>query len=472
MPPKEDILKACNAVPINNLINVINSGVVSYEELQRAGLREDKQDYIKRHLQEEEETLWNSATEQNTIESYNNYVSQTKLKQHLHEAQNAIISIEDDNAWNKACIAASPGAYLDYIYKYPQGRHLQEANSRIYSGAEREQVLDSLKRDLNAYKTDDIKRKVDNGVISWDDIRQIMGSERTLAIQQFQSPTQLPNAIAPQRLEDNTTEVYFWGTPGSGKTCALGTILSSAKRSGILEPLQCNGLYYMNLLSNIFVNDTFCILPDSTTVTSIQEMVMELTDAKGHQHKLTLIDLAGELFKTVFEMENKLEVKQDGRKLALEKAMSYLKDRRNNKIHFFVIEYGGHSRKHQWHGQCMSDYLTYMIQFLKRENVFSKSTVGVYVLVTKCDKIPCAKDERPRRASDYVDKEFASFWNAIKRACEDAGIRDLKKLSFSIGDVFAQELCKFDSTDTNKVIDKLLTKTPAIKKGIIDWLRK
>ena len=158
----------------------------------------------------------------------------------------------------------------------------------------------------------------------------------------------------------------------------------------------------------------------------------------------------------------------DERKAVLEKAMNYLRDRRNNKIHFFVVEYGAHNKK--WEGLNMSNYLSHMIQFLKKEKVFTKSTVGVYVLVTKCDKMNCSKEERPQKASEYVEQELAAFWNTLKKTCDWAEIKDVRKLAFSIGEVFAQQLCVYDGADTNKVIDKLLTKTPTISRRF-GWLR-
>ena len=469
MPQKKEILRACNAIPNKNLMNLINLGAISFEELKEAGLNEDKKEYIERCFEEEEANLWQSATSQNTLESYIKYISKNKLNKHLSEAQEAINSIKDDNAWNNARTVATPSAYRDYMAKYPKGKYISEAQSRINNGAEREYFLNALRSDHNAYSASEIKYKVSNGVVSWNDIQQIMGAEKTIAIQQFQMTTRLPNALAPDSLQDNTTEVYFWGTPGSGKTCALGTIISSVKRSGNLEALQCAGLHYMNLLSLIFVGNNFCILPNSTEVTNIQEMVMKLTDSKNRQHKLTLIDMAGELFKSVYEKEVAGDRLSDESQEVLNKAMSYLKDKRNNKIHFFVVEYGAHNKR--WEGLDMSSYLEHMIQYLKNKKVFTKSTVGVYVLVTKCDKINCPKEDRPRLASEYVETNYASFWTTLKRACDDAGIKDLKKLSFSIGEVFANQLCVFDGTDTNKVIDKLLTKTPAIKNRF-DWLRK
>ena len=540
MTQKEKILNACrnggNSIPNENLLNYINSEVVSFDELKNAGLSDEKAEYITQALESEETNLWNEATSNGTLDAYMAYIDSSKLRCHMEqaqakidefddakwneaqsqlssntlndyigcfpngkhvdecngllcdlpwletkrkntieaynqymqqypgkhdaEAQMAILSIQDDNTWNDACAANSSSAYRLYLSYFPEGKHKDEALMRVNSGAAGEQFLNALQYDQNAFTAYEIQEKVGNGVVTWDDIQNVMGGEKTYAIQNFQMPALLPNAIAPDSLQGNTTEVYFWGTPGSGKTCALGTILSSATRAGIIEPLQCSGLHYMNLLSNIFIGNDCCTLPDSTNVTNIQEMVMKLTDEKRHQHKLTLIDLAGELFRSVYKVNNHLQV-DDSNCQVLEKAMSYLKNRKNNKIHFFVVEYGAHEKK--WEGLNMSNYLSCMIQYLKNEKVFTKSTVGVYVLVTKCDKMDCAKEDRPRLAHEYVKQEFAAFWNTLEMTCKNAAIKDLKTLAFSIGDVFAQQLCVYDGEDTNKVIDKLLTKTPSIR---------
>ena len=540
MTQKEKILNACrnggNSIPNENLLNYINSEVVSFDELKNAGLSDEKAEYITQALESEETNLWNEATSNGTLDAYMAYIDSSKLRCHMEqaqakidefddakwneaqsqlssntlndyigcfpngkhvdecngllcdlpwletkrkntieaynqymqqypgkhdaEAQMAILSIQDDNTWNDACAANSSSAYRLYLSYFPEGKHKDEALMRVNSGAAGEQFLNALQYDQNAFTAYEIQEKVGNGVVTWDDIQNVMGGEKTYAIQNFQMPALLPNAIAPDSLQGNTTEVYFWGTPGSGKTCALGTILSSATRAGIIEPLQCSGLHYMNLLSNIFIGNDCCTLPDSTNVTNIQEMVMKLTDEKRHQHKLTLIDLAGELFRSVYKVNNHIQL-EESRCQVLEKAMSYLKNRKNNKIHFFVVEYGAHEKK--WEGLNMSNYLSCMIQYLKNEKVFTKSTVGVYVLVTKCDKMDCAKEDRPRLAHEYVKQEFAAFWNTLEMTCKKAAIKDLKTLAFSIGDVFAQQLCVYDGEDTNKVIDKLLTKTPSIR---------
>ena len=417
-----------------------------------------------------EDLPWLETKRKNTIEGYSTYIHKYPGK-HDAEAQSAIHDIKDDNEWANTCILNTTSAYRDYVNKFPHGKHLTEAQNRLNSGAAGEYFLNALRDDPNAYSASEIKRQAANHVISWNDVDDIFGFEKRRAIEDFDRADELVNKNGPDDLQPNSTEVYFWGTPGSGKTCALGTIISTAKRNGILEVKPSSGRDYLYRLSNLFVRDGICKLPGSTPLTTIPEMIIHLTEKKGNQrkqHRLTLVDLAGELFNSVYYSENDLSMTNEQQQI-VDKAMSYLKDQRNEKIHFFVVEYGAHNKT--WEGLSMTDYLDTMVQFLKTNKVFSKSTVGVYVLVTKCDKMDCQKEERPRVAYEYVQDELSSFWNTLEQTCKQAGISDIKTLSFSIGDVFAQNLCVYDGTDTNKVIDKLITKTPTIG-GIFDWLKK
>ena len=409
---------------------------------------------------------WIKTQEINTISAYEEYKAKYPGK-HTSEIIQRINDLNDDNDWENACLIGTTDAYRRYLNQHPNGKHAYEAQSRIQASAGHDIFIDELKDDPNSHDAHEIQVKVGNSVISWDDISSVFGEDKKDAIKGFNLPSPLPEKNPPAKLQGNSTEVYFWGTPSSGKTCALGSIISSAQSMGILEKLDCSGYDYMTRLSNIFDKRGFCTFPDSTSVENIQEMILKLRDKKSKQHKLTLIDLAGELFRSAFFKQNGLFLSQDKAE-TLDIALNYLKDTRNEKIHFFVVEYGAHDN--EWEGLKMVNYLDNMISFLKKENIFKKSTVGVYVLVTKCDKIPCAKEDRPRMAFEYVSQEMPSFWTNLESTCKKASVGDLKVLSFSVGDVFAKNLCKFEGADTTKVIDKLITKTDA-EGGFWDWLR-
>lgn len=409
---------------------------------------------------------WLEAKQRNTLQSYKDYQAAHPDK-HQVEVTAAISDLSDDLDWQAACSAATTVAYQGYLDTHQSGRHTAEASQRVAAAAHREEFLDKLRADRNAYGAKEIQQMVENNGASWNDIASVFGQTEADSIRQYARPADLPSSMPPPALDKNSTEVYFWGTPSSGKTCALGSIVSSVRSQGIYSPQKCAGFDYMTRLSNIFDQAGYCVFPESTAIGNIQEMRMTLKDGKQRDHHVTLIDLAGELFRSAYFKQNNLFLQADAEQ-TLDTALAYLNDGSNKKIHFFVVEYGAHGK--QWEGLRMADYLDNMVLYLRDQGVFRKSTVGVYVLVTKCDKIPCAPEERPQKAYEYVTQTLLSFYNTLQDVCKRAGVDDLTVLSFSVGEVFAQNLCAFDGTDTNKVVNKLLMKTPA-SSGKWGWLR-
>ena len=346
--------------------------------------------------------------------------------------------LNDDKDWNNAVVIGTTDSYRLYIKDHPSGKHVEEAKRRIQASAGKDLFLSELRDDCNSHGVLDIQHKIKNGVISKSDLINI--------------------------LEGDSTEIYFWGYRGSGKTCALGSVISSLKKHGNLKKQNCKGYDYMTRLSNIFATDNVCILPPSTENANIQEMIFEVEDSKKKKHKITLIDLAGEMIEIAYDKlhpnSGYNKTKEDFQSLKM--ALSYLKDTRNNKIHFFVVEYGSHSQSvGPYNNLKIEDLLDNMLSFLVDNKVFSKTTVGVYVLVTKCDKIMCSEEEMPQKAGEYVVNNFSMLWDNIKKACnaKEASIRDLRTISFSVGKVIAKDLCLFNDKYTSKIIDKFITKT-------------
>lgn len=409
------------------------------------------------------DTAWLEACHVNTIAAYRKYEERNPGRR-SEEISYRVYYLQDEIDYNNAVAQGSPDAIYRYLNNYPEGVYREDAQARLDAYAGRDRFLEALRQDHNAFQADEIKMNVDNGVANWDNIIEVLGAERTEALQRFVALPELPESTPPATLQSDSTEVYFWGTPSSGKTCALGSIISSCRRQGIFEGLQCAGYEYMTRLSNIFDSHGYCTLPPSTKFDNIQEMIMNLRDEKGKRHKVSLIDLAGELFRTVYFKGSNRMITTEAQN-ALDTTLGYLKDKRNNKIHFFVVEYGAEDRV--WEGLKMVDYLEKMVSFLREEKVMRTTTVGVYLLVTKCDLIPGPIEDRPRKAYEYIVSRLGSFWNTLQQACELGGVKDLKVLSFSIGDVFAQNLCYVDGSDSDKIIRKLLLKTRG-KGGFLD----
>lgn len=424
---------------------------------------------------------WVKAKGSGTIASYEEYLANPG--KHSAEAQRAIAELNDDNDWFIAEAANNRAAYQQYIEKHPTGKHVQKAQNALNASAGREKIIESVRKDRNAFSPEDFKKMVGNKIIEWGDIEGegLFTHDERVAIEGFVSPKELPYETPPEHLVAGLTEVYFWGTPDSGKTCALGAILSAAKNYGILKEVATeetgSGTKYMKQLSNIFVSDGICVFPHGTPPTSIQQMAIGLRAKKRRIHKMNLIDLAGELFKSLFYMLNDPQTYSTfgaPKKDALERTLSYLCDEKtkNDKIHFFIVAYGEERKTWEDVDLYMSDFLNTTVAYLNEKKIMQKNTVGVYVLVTKSDLMPCPVEERKSYAEKYVKEKMPDFYNNIVDICDNAGVTDLEIIPFSIGSVFAKKLGRFERENTDVVLNKLILKTYPEKSGFWGWLER
>ena len=377
--------------------------------------------------------------------------------------------LTDEVDWSNSLYENNISAFQRYLDLHPQGNHADEAQQRIEAAAGYEQFMREMASDPNNKLADEIKAAVANNVITWDDVMRIYGRDRTMAIQNFNGMVPLDvNGRTPAKLMPNSTEVYFWGTPSSGKTCALGSLLSGAEHFYFLEAQQCQGYNYMTRLKNVFRPNQICSLPPGTRVDDIQEMVFTIIDDRQRKHTMTFIDLAGEIFRAIFyDMNNMFLSEQHVQTLRVVK--NFLQDKTNPKIHFFVVEYGAENKI--WEGLLMKDYLSACSLYIKNNNIL-KYSAGVYILVTKCDKIGCPDELIVDQAEQYVQAHLSAFYKNLRDAARDAGIDDFQVIPFSIGEVFAGQLCNYDDSFIDDVIEVLLAKTRAQKKSKLDWLKQ
>lgn len=453
--------------------------------------------YTKEAEQMKEDLPWTKVKLNPTLDALDEYERSYPGK-HTDEIQKLREEIQDDLDFRN--VNNDKVKAQEYLNKHPYGKHVAEALEIINRpDSDKDIFIKNLKSNRNYYPARVIQRELGNRIIVESDLREIFTPKQIKAIIQYQEPTKLPDVSAQSELKKGYTEIYFWGIKGSGKTCAIGSILSGADKYGIFRPLACAGSDYMDMLSNLFTNG-ICILPDSTTTKSIPEMTLEMVDSDDRPHKMLFLDCAGEVFHAMYKQRHRLRITAEEQE-SLNKVQQYLQNDYNNKIHFFVIEYGENTPTKEVDpsslpGVRQKNILQELASYLKEQKIFRESTVGVYCLVTKSDMIDCEVEERPKKACEYVINNYPSFWNTIVDECKNANISECKTIAFSIGYVFAQDLCQLTPNkpsgvinnssldaktlwnpsghngDPEKVINKLLAKTEAEKDGLIGFFRQ
>lgn len=327
-------------------------------------------------------------------------------------------------------------------------------------------LLGVLERNPNLLSAGVLRGLVKSGLLTISDLCRVYDRELIKLYSKNGSPVQFVHAAPISELQEPFNEVYFWGIPSSGKTCALGALLSTLDTVfdddcawSAVQPLnQCQGFAYLNQLKTLFRGkDRYFELPQSTPSGSIYEMSYHINSRdKKRTYPISFIDLAGELFRAMYlsdtgaplsmELEEGLQV--------LRNVFSNNTKHSNRKVHFFVLEYGGHTRAYD--GLPQEVYLQSAINWLENLGVFDQGTDAIYLIITKCDKIDDADIQGALR--DYLEEEYAGFYRSLKMICEKHQIngRQLEVFPFSIGEVYMQNYCKFSPDYAVDVLNKIL----------------
>lgn len=344
------------------------------------------------------------------------------------------------------------------------------------------ELLSALRDDQNLIGSTVVKRLIAEAIISEYDLPQI-GIDPVFieALGHDLLTKAYPKPDGPlDKIGNLSTEVYFWGIPASGKTCAIGALLSMAFKTD-LDRLQqfkegaCQGRQYMSRLTEMFPYDpregvpaNVMPLPSGTPVKYTYEMFFELTDKKRNVYPITFIDMAGELVRCMYK-KNKGEQLSTEEEAALQTVTNVLKDNRtaNQKLHFFVLEYGGEHRRYE--GVSQTRYLLSAIDYLsnidagggQRFNVFESKTDAIYLLVTQVDKAGQDDDCLASHVRSYMNgpQSYNSIANQLQNICQTYHINGgrLAVLLFSLGEVCFKDYCRFNPRFTRNALQTLLS---------------
>jgi len=380
----------------------------------------------------------------------------------------SILKKKDDDAFASA-LTISDLEY--YLRVFPDGTNLtaakvkiqqlqDEEDNRIRIEGKRKRMLRKIKEDINEYAPDEIVNILsDNDLNSICDELGINASAVRNYIEpalKFNNIPQIETDIPPEY-----TDIFFWGIPSSGKTCALAAILSTIAKDYTMEAPDTNqqfGSTYRTGLVNMFRNDVGN-LPGRTIEDRTQYMpFLFYKRGEVNKRKISFFELSGEVFKYFFEVVNNSQIINDYDREAIEKSfrtLDLLLNSNNQKIHFFFIDYNQET-KHTVdnNGLTQSNYLeAASIYFRDRNNIFKKKTDAVYVVITKSDEIK--NDNKVETAKAFLQENFGSFMDVLKNQCKRNSVEFKVKL-FSIGDVYFKRICKINRTYSDDIIQDLL----------------
>lgn len=535
MVSKQNILDNVAEYSAEQLVEYIQQGIVTFDELVKDTDGEFdavKRKKVKELLDHADERAWERIQNEHTIETAQWYLDTFPNGAYRSQARSIKAEIEKqkedeyiqtttDDAWTLVDKNSSE-SLREFVKNFPNSNHVEEANklinqllydeimgvnadtlvSQIHNfqtdknltiEQKDNNIIDAIedyikgnkitKNDFLAKLSDDhnllssgvVKRLINQGIILTSDLLNL-GIEKAFIQRMFKGD----NAITfrtPEKLDrihKQSTEIYFWGIPSSGKSCALGAILSVAASGRIAKSMDpdtsSQGYGYMTKLIDLFQNGEIGTLLEGTPVDSFYEMGFDLVDKENRIHPITCIDMAGELMRCMYK-ENAGDPMSDSDIEMLDTMTKVLIDNRstNRKMHVFVIEYGAEDRKYE--GLPQKVYLEGAVSYIKDTGIFKKDTDAIYIMITKADK---AKNNSPSFFNQYINDRYLGFFNGLEQICKDNEINKghVEKLAFSLGDVCFQNFCKFDARPAENVVNLILQRSASFRGGKRGWFER
>ena len=519
---------------IDDLVAALKqAGVSNFDEFKSAAreigvpVKKSIQDQVAAKFANSDADAWKEAKRIDTEDAYWKYLDSNPEGEYREEARTRIEELEQntkdaasDDLW-ESINKGDVNEVQNFVNNYPNSTHHADA-LKILLELRRNQYLGvdikALEKQIKAIRTDAqinnpekaiydrIVSFINTGKITVDDLLEAIAKDNNFisghvayllwqngVITDFSKTgidsdfiAHMMENIPPQKFmapEPMThvsmnpcTEIYFWGIPSSGKSCALGAILRAANSGKIARSMQrnpnCQGYGYMNRLANLFEpNGSVGILPEGTAISSTYEMGFILEDEDGKEHPITCIDLAGELVRCMYKKDAG-EPLTDEQVAVLQTLTNVLIDKRtdNRKIHFFVIEYGAEDRLYE--GLRQSVYLEAAVAYIQRTGIFKKDTDGLYLLISKVDKAHVEGNELREKLREYISKYYQGFYNGLTKICKDNEINGGKVeiQPFTLGSVCFQNYCKFQDDTAATVVRTIIKRSYGYKPGKMNKL--
>lgn len=535
MVSKQNILDNVAEYSAEQLVEYIQQGIVNFDELVKDTDGEFdavKRKKVKELLDHADELAWERVQNEHTIETAQWYLDTFPNGAYRSQARSIKAEIEKqkedeyiqtttDDAWILVDKNSSE-SLREFVKNFPNSNHVEEANklinqllydeimgvnadtlvSQIHNfqtdknltiEQKDNNIIDAIedyikgnkitKNDFLVKLSDDhnllssgvVKRLINQGIILTSDLLNL-GIEKAFIQRMFKGDSAITFRTPEKldRIHKQSTEIYFWGIPSSGKSCALGAILSVAASGRIAKSMDpdtsSQGYGYMTKLIDLFQNGEIGTLLEGTPVDSFYEMGFDLVDKENRIHPITCIDMAGELMRCMYK-ENAGDPMSDSDIEMLDTMTKVLIDNRstNRKMHVFVIEYGAEDRKYE--GLPQKVYLEGAVSYIKDTGIFKKDTDAIYIMITKADK---AKNNSPSFFNQYINDKYLGFFNGLEQICKYNEINKghVEKLAFSLGDVCFQNFCKFDARPAENVVNLILQRSASFRGGKRGWFER
>lgn len=366
--------------------------------------------------------------------------------------------------------------YVEFITKHPYCDYREEADRRIQEM--KGDLLTDMKLFPFKYSREKMYEYISTGALTWNDLVEtshVLTDKAFSHIREYptlkheQRPLPLSRLDNPQS-EDGNTDVFFFGVPGSGKSCVLAGLMAQTGNLGFSFDPRGNGGggNYAIELRNYARRS---MLPPKTDDLYIQVIDAEINDEENRLHQLSLIEMAGERTAAFAAIENPENLEDLG------PGAAQLLSNDNNKVLFFVIDPTNEKNisvsesSDQWYMQ--SDVLNCISSLLSKNKALMKKIVAMHVILTKSDTLGEYVDSATLQQV-LTDQGYSAVLGDLKKICEKYGINmqtgyQVGIYPFCVGKFMPGDVYTFDPTDSLRILRVIQKNSiPRRKKGFLD----
>jgi GTP-binding protein EngB required for normal cell division len=350
--------------------------------------------------------------------------------------------------------------------KYPDSIWNEDVQERITKlelseEAKRKLRIKEILKSPNSVRPGEI-RKLFSKIEDLEDLCSQVGIETKHVLNYSDSQLQFTDLLPTTQndIPAGYTDIFFWGIPSSGKTCALAAMMYTMdKKYAFTNPNipVSYGAAYRHSLIRIFRDDVG-YLPSRTKTDRTQYMPFELKRRRGNEgfRRVSFFELSGELFEYIYDLENGTNYVSGEKLTAIKnawKSLNIVLGSDNKKMHVFFIDYDPHKGSFDID---QKDYLSSAASyFANKLDIFKNKTSAIYLIVTKADKIK--SHNKQEEANRFLEKDYGVFMEHIRSLAKKHNISRKVKL-FSIGDVYFQSICRVSTKYTENIIETLLAR--------------
>lgn len=321
-------------------------------------------------------------------------------------------------------------------------------------------------------------RELENkGLITQDSFRRLAGVERF----KKQNPVDPNRYKNPDEKEDDdveTTDVFFFGIPSTGKTCILMGLLSS---NSFVWNQQIAGGLYGDLLK------TYCdegMLPERTQGSFVAKIHGKIYDDDKNVHHINLIEMSGEEFAVQISRNEKHITSFD------EMGTNATQILKNNhkKIFFFIIdpttelcvfnrevetrdEDGNIDTETQTIRVRQSSILKGMMDLLELDSnkEIMDNVDALHFIATKSDTL-YSEGSPDEVARELIVSRYGQLLRPALELCSPSNYEinpatnfKPRLYTFSLGKFYAGGVYDYDSTDSEKILSVIRKNTRSVK---------